>query len=112
MYPQINICKSDIPSFVIEFRPSADPSTWELYYNGNDKKAAISCITTLLTRHQNAFVTAEDGTSIKGYVFQIRGTEKTSRFFKSEEECRNPFKDRKMYDTMGKGVVSFHPIGI
>tara|TARA_Y100001938_G_C7993038_1_gene380513 strand:+ start:509 stop:853 length:345 start_codon:yes stop_codon:yes gene_type:complete len=112
MYPQIRVLSQDIPQFVVELRPSDDPSTWEVYYHGNSKKDAIKVITQLLQREQTAFLTADKGGNLQGYIFQIRSPDKLSRFFKATEDVKNPFYNRKVYENMEpNSVASFHAIG-
>lgn len=112
MYPQIVISPCDIPQIIVELRLCNDPNTWEKYYKGNSKDDAIKVVTTLMKQHQNAFIVAEDGSPIKGYVFQIRRPTGCERFFKTEDDCTNPFYNRKVYANMNKdSVVSFHAIG-
>jgi hypothetical protein len=112
MYPQITILAQDMPQFVIELRLTADPQSWEVFYHGNSKKDAISIITKLMKQHQSAFIVADDGCPIKGYVFQIRRPDGCERFFKTEEEVTNPFYNRKVYANINKeSIVSFHAVG-
>ena len=111
MYPQIIVTRKD-DQFVVHEHPTADPETWDIHYMGPDRAAVESTVCRLLSNEGNAFLTVEKESGIQGYLFQIRGPEITTRFFRTTDRVRNPFRNRKMYAEANKtSTVSFHPMG-
>ena len=111
MYPQIVVERKD-NQFVVQEHPTEQPNTWRMHYKGPEKSDVVTCVCDLLSNHPNAFLVMEKDSGVQGYLFQIRGPERTTRFFRSTDQVVNPFRNRKTYAEANKtSVVSFHPMG-
>jgi hypothetical protein len=113
MYPRICVIAREPDRFTIEIHFSEDPEDHEVYYNGNNKEDATCIVKNLLHKHQTCLITADPGTPIKGYVFQIKRSQGTSRFFRTTDEVSNPFYNRKVYARMDPdSIASFHAVNL
>ena len=120
MYPNITIASrvsSSGKAFSVEVRHD-DEGDWETYFRGDDKAQGIAVLNDVLGQHPNypLYVGGRE-VPVQGYLFTIKYDQTENperrRFFRTTDEVRNPFVNRKMYAVANpKGTASFRPINI
>jgi len=114
MYPQINVSQRIAGKFSVEIRPEEDVADWETWYKGSDGDELKRWVNTALSTYPTyrLFIQGNE-IPLSGYVFQIRTDTDVRRFFKTKTDVKNPFYNRKVYQSSNPGsVVSFQAINI